>query len=209
MNNQEITALNPNSTIGEDYHGWIHLSAWTGFKSSNGILGEKDAQKESGETIIAHIISASVNNEYILTQAQFNAIKFLKENAELIRDTLLNGLLNEYSNAKEIYEDLMPKIETISDYKNTLEVAFIHIMDSEKGGHAHIGFELECSWDDEHGVGVMMHKDKVVKIGLAEESFNHWNCSDDNGTSENEQIKWANANKVAQRNQKMWWEFWK
>ncbi|WP_378184288.1 DUF6985 domain-containing protein [Aquimarina sp. SS2-1] len=136
-------------------------------------------------------------------------MKFLKENSELIRDSLLNGLLEEYPNAKKIYEDFMPEINTIADYKNNLGVAFLHIMDSEKDDHAYVGFELGCSWDDEHGVGVMMHKDRVVKIGLADESFNHWNCYHDNGTSEYEQGKWEVTQELTHQNQKKWWEFWK
>ena len=28
----------------------------------------------------------------------------------------------------------------------------------------------------------LMHKERVIKVGLAEESFNHWTTYDDNGT---------------------------
>lgn len=209
MENQEITEIQPNIIIGEDYDGWINLSAWKGFEIRNGFYGSKDSDKKSDGTIKAHIIGESVDYVYVLSQSQFNAIKFLKENSEKVRDSLLNGLLADYSNTKDIYEDLMPEINTIADYKDNLGVAFIHVMDSDKDNHAYIGFELGCSWDDEHGVGVMMHKDRVVKIGLAEESFNHWNCYEDNGTSEYEQMKWEKINKIIKKHQKKWWEFWK
>ncbi|NER15092.1 hypothetical protein GWK08_16680 [Leptobacterium flavescens] len=187
---QEVTEIQPNTIIGEDYDGWINLSAWRGFESRNGFYGSKDSEKESDGTIKTHIIGESADSAHVLSQAQFNAIKFLKKNSELVRDSLLNGLLSDYPNAKEIYEDFMPEINSVEDYKNNLGVAFLHIMDSEKEGYAYIGFELGCSWDNEHGVGVMMHKDRVVKIGLAEESLNHWNCYHDNGTAEQEQMKW-------------------
>jgi len=209
MENQEITEIQPNIIIGEDYDGWINLSAWKGFESRNGFYGSKDSDKESDGTIKAHIIGKSVDYAHVLSQSQFNAIKFLKENSEKVRDSLLTGLLADYQNAKDIYEDLMPEINTIDDYKDNLGVAFIHVMDSDKDNHAYIGFELGCSWDDEHGVGVMMHKDRVVKIGLAEEAFNHWNCYDDNRTSEYEQMKWEKTNKIIKEHQKKWWKFWK
>lgn len=209
MENQEITEIQPNIIIGEDYNGWINLSAWKGFESRNGFYGSKDSDKKSDGTIKAHIIGESVDYVHVLSQSQFNAIKFLKENSEKVRDSLLNGLLADYPNAKDIYEDLMPEIKTTADYKDNLGVAFIHVMDSDKDNHAYIGFELGCSWDDEHGVGVMMHKDRVVNIGLAEESFNHWNCYHDNGTAEYEQMKWKKTNKIIKENQKKWWEFWK
>ncbi|QKX04115.1 hypothetical protein HN014_04065 [Aquimarina sp. TRL1] len=209
MENQEITEIQPNIIIGEDYDGWINLSAWKSFESRNGFYGSKDSDKKSDGIIKAHIIGESVDYVHILSQSQFNAIKFLKENSEKIRDSLLNGLLEDYPNAKDIYEDLMPEIKTISDYKDNLGVAFIHVMDSDKDNHAYIGFELGCSWDDEHGVGVMMHKDRVVKIGLADESFNHWNCYHDNGTAKYEQGKWESTQELKHQNRKNWWEFWR
>ncbi len=176
MENQEITEVQPNTIIGEDYEGWINLPAWKGYESRNGFYGSIDSNKESDGTIKVHIIGESVDYVHLLSQSQFNAIRFLKEKAEQIRDSILNELYAEYPNTKEIYKDLISEIRTIADYKNNLGVAFIHVMDCEKDNHSYVGFELSCSWDEEHGIGVMMHKDKVVKIGLAEESFNHWNC---------------------------------
>lgn len=34
-----------------------------------------------------------------------------------------------------------------------------------------MGFELDCNWDEEHGLGVLMHKNRVVKVGQADVSF--------------------------------------
>ncbi len=67
-------------------------------------------------------------------------------------------------------------------------------MDSDKEDFAYIGFELGCSWDEEHGVGVMMHKDRIVAIGQAETSFDSWITFKDNGTNEIETKKWQEAN---------------
>ena len=82
MENQEITEIQPNIIIGEDYDGWINLSAWKGFESRNGFYGSKDSDKKSDGTIKAHIIGESVDYVHVLSQSQFNAIKFLKENSE-------------------------------------------------------------------------------------------------------------------------------
>lgn len=209
MNNLEITELKPNVIVGKNYDGHINLSAWKGFQSRNGPYGSKDCDKESDGTINVRIIGESVDHVHVLSKAQFNSIKFLKENSELIRDSLLNGLLKNYTNEKEKYESFMPEIKTISDYKKHLGVTFIHIMDSKKGHHAYVGFELGCAWDNEHGVGVMMHKDRIVKIGLAEESFNHWNCYYDNETADFEQAKWDGIHRTIKEQQKKWWKFWK
>ncbi len=168
---KNVAEIKPNTNISEDYEGWINLPAWEGFESRNGFYGSKDSETKSKGDIRVHIIGTLRESTYFLSQAQFNAIKFLKENSELIRDSLLNALLNDYPNAKEIYGDLMPEIKTLVDYKDNIGITFIHVMDSEKDNYAYIGFELGCSWDSEHGAGVMMHKDKVIKVGEAYESF--------------------------------------
>ena len=117
------------------------------------------------------------------------------------------------SSLKEISDDLIPEIDNIEDFKNFIGLANIHIMTSDKDDFAYIGFELGCNWDEEHGVGIMMHKDRVVAIGQAETSFDSWVTFDDNGTSEIETQKWNKANAKLQSEEqknkkKQWWKFW-
>ncbi|WP_338811921.1 hypothetical protein V9L05_10945 [Bernardetia sp. Wsw4-3y2] len=208
MNTQNISEIQTNTIIKEDHDGWINLPAWNGFQARNRTYSSIDSEESSDGIIKAHIVGVITNQKYLLSQAQFNAIKYLNENSELVRDSLLNSLLDDYSNTKDIYEELMPEINVIEDYKNYVGVSFLHIMDSEKNGFAYYGFELGCSWDEEHGAGAMMYKDRVIKTGLAEESFNHWNCYEDNGTLEYQQEKWQRDNKI-NTYRKKWWEFWK
>jgi hypothetical protein len=197
MKNSNISEIQPNIIIGEDHDGTIDLPIW------------KDYQKVSDGIIKTHIIGVSVDYVHVLSKGQFETIQYLTKNSEIVRDSLLHGLLKDYSNAKDTYEEIMPQITGIEDYKNHLELSYIHIMDSEKDGFAYYGFELESSWDPEHGVGAMMHKDRVIAIGLADESFNHWTTYKDNGTSEQEQHIWELAHKNTTKHGRKWWEFWK
>ena len=56
--------------------------------------------------------------------------------------------------------------------------------------YAYVGLECGCSWDEEHGLGFLLYKDRIVKIGGAEESFNEWECYKDNGTYEEKKKEW-------------------
>ncbi len=47
----------------------------------------------------------------------------------------------------------------------------IHILSYAKDGVAYIGFEFGCNWDEEHGFGILMHKERIVEIGSAHLSF--------------------------------------
>ena len=185
------------------------LTSLERFSKRDGAYGSRNSEELSDGTIKTHTIGVSVDYVHLLSQAQYESIQYLTKNSEIVRDSLLTSLLKDYPNTKEIYEDLMPEIRSIEDYKEHIGLSFLHLMDSEKDGFAYYGFELGCSWDDEHGVGVMMYKDRVIAVGLAEESFNHWTTYDDNGTSEQEQQNWEKANEKIARERKKWWEFWK
>lgn len=38
-------------------------------------------------------------------------------------------------------------------------------------GLAYIGLQLGCDWDDEHGLGIVLHGTRVVEIGEADIAF--------------------------------------
>ena len=148
MKNQNISEIKPNTIIGEDHDGRIDLSAWKGFQTRDGAYGSRDSEEPSDGIIKTHTIGVSVDYIHLLSQAQYESIQYLTKNSEVVRDSLLNSLLKDYPNSKEIYEDLMPEISSIEDYKEHLGLSFLHVMDSEKDGFAYYGFELGCSWDD-------------------------------------------------------------
>ncbi len=133
----------------------------------------------------------------ISTQEQVNAINFLYNNNERIRDEILTNLLQELPEIKEIYEDLVPEINKIDDLKNVLGLSIVHIMESDKEGFAYVGYELGCNWDDEHRIGIMTHKNKVIEIGQADVSFNSWITYKEKGLTKQEEQQWNNENKVS------------
>jgi len=213
MNN--ILEIKPNIIIGDNYEGELTLLSWTGFQSRQGFYSSKDSNELSNGVVKVFLEGKEVDYVKVTTLEQVNAIKYLVDNSEEVRDALLNGLLNEMTELKEIYEDLIPEINKIEDFRNCIGLANIHIMSSDKDNFAYIGFELGCEWDEEHGVGVMMHKDRVVAIGQADTAFDSWVTFDDNGTTELETKKWEEANtkleldRKATENKKPWWKFWK
>jgi len=108
------------------------------------------------------------------SQAQSDALEFLKQNQEEILTGILAEILKNYPKWQKIYDypsetksDFMPDICTPQELSELLELQNIYIL----GDTAKIGFEFSCSWDMEHGLGVMTRKGKVVKIGEAEMAF--------------------------------------
>jgi hypothetical protein len=57
----------------------------------------------------------------------------------------------------------------------------LHVHPVEKDGLPYVGFELGCTWDHEHGLGVLMHGPRVVDIGGADTAFLLWIATRDAG----------------------------
>lgn len=55
---------------------------------------------------------------------------------------------------------------------------------TENEGVSYVGFHFMCSWDEEHDFGVMMYKEKIVKIGGSDSAFLSWIAEEDKSNSE-------------------------
>ena len=109
------------------------------------------------------------------SRAQSDALEFLKQNQEEILTGILTEILKNYPKWQEIYDypsetksDFMPDICTPQELSELLELQNIYIL-----GEAKIGFEFSCSWEMEHGLGVMTRKGKVINIGEADVAFGY------------------------------------
>ena len=178
---KNIIDIEPLTLLDDDlYECNINLYAWEGFQSRQGPYGSIDKNKISNGKFKVFINVDQVKKEY--TQSQYIAVRYLLDNQKLILDTLLNSLLVSYNEQKHLYDNT-PNITNMDDFKDHIGLSTIHIMKSDKEGLAYIGFEIGCTWDDEHGIGVMTHKNKVVSIGEADVAFSSWITQIDNGTS--------------------------
>lgn len=76
-------------------------------------------------------------------------------------------------------KEFMPDVENIEQFKKLIGLSQIHIMNVNKDNIAYVGYEFGCSWDDEHGIGFMTHKDRVIDFGSADISFLTWAAEKD------------------------------
>jgi hypothetical protein len=67
-----------------------------------------------------------------------------------------------------------PVIEHPDDLKRLCGLHTIYIHQLEGGGIPYIGYELGCEWDDEHGLGVLLHGGRAVSVGFADTAFLLW-----------------------------------
>jgi hypothetical protein len=120
------------------------------------------------------------------TPAQAAAFQYLLDNEAAIQASVLDAIFEAYPEWQDEYgfdeeeaEELMPPIESPDQLKQLIGLSTIHILSVAKGGVAYVGFELGCTWDDEHGLGVMTHRKRVVKLGGADAAFLEWIAEND------------------------------
>ena len=119
------------------------------------------------------------------------AYEYIISNQEKLLSLILNELMERYPIMQEEYgydedelDEYMPNVYNIVDFKNILNPKRIYILNVENEGVAYVGFHFMCLWDEEHDFGVMMHKDKVIKMGGSDSAFLSWIAEEDKSKSE-------------------------
>ncbi len=172
----------PNIALVDDrFEGTITLDAWRGFQSRQGPYTSQDSEQPSNGSFRLDIGGDMVDDDPKITDAHVKAYWFAIENQELIKDTLLDTLMVEYPKWIDSYgydeeeaEEYMPEVSEKSAFKSLIGLANVHILNVEKDGVAYVGYEFGCTWDDEHGLGFMTHKNRVIDLGGADMSFLTW-----------------------------------
>jgi hypothetical protein len=202
----DILNLKPNIIIGDFKEGTLTLNAWKDFQSRQGPYASKDTNEKSNGTVKVVVAGCEVDYVKISSQAQINSIQYLSDNSKLIHDEILRQLIVALSDLKSIYGEYLPSINNAEEFQKHMGLSTIHVMTPDKDDFAYVGFEFGCTWDEEHGLGVMTHKARVISIGQADKSFDIWPTYADNGTEAEMTVKWDQDHKHLKRSK---WKFWK
>ncbi len=68
------------------------------------------------------------------------------------------------------YSDILPEIKTGNELDSLIWISSIHIHPSSGDSQA-MGIVYEVPWDEEHGIGILLLKGQVAKIGIAHDAF--------------------------------------
>jgi hypothetical protein len=113
------------------------------------------------------------------TNAQAAAYKHLRSNAKRIAATIQKRILVNYGELQGQYVDFvepdeMPDITDPDDLRQLIAFSGVYLHRVAKKGISYAGVQLDCTWDNEHGLGVMMHRSRVVKLGGADTALLEW-----------------------------------
>lgn len=121
-----------------------------------------------------------------LTAEQRQAIDFLKQNEATIFPKVRAAIYDFYGQSYKDYKkgwtlgaklfgggdisDILPEVVAGNELDRLVKFERIFIHSPRRGGVS-IGIECSCTWDEEHGLGVMISADGTAKAGLAELAY--------------------------------------
>ena len=178
MQNQTIS--NIEVTEFSSWKGVLTLTAWQGYQSGQRDYASIDSNHLSSGSVV-FIVENDNKQQATPTPEQVKAYHYLIDNQERVRDAMLEALLVEYERMKGTYgyekeeeEKFMPRIYSSLDFKKLIELYGINIHYVQKDGIAYVGYNFRCTWDNEHDLGIMTHRERVVEIGGADTACLWW-----------------------------------
>ncbi len=158
------------------------FSSWKGFQSRK---GAQDTTIPSDGSVRIVFAQEGRGNEP-LTSSEISSIVWVIENEASISKGLISSLLEEYPSLQMQYgysgkkkAELMPDIKSAEDLRGLIGLYSVNVHQVQKDGIPYIGFEFGCTWDDEHGLGVLTHGTRTVQIGGADTAILLWIAEQD------------------------------
>lgn len=109
------------------------------------------------------------------TKKHKNGLDFLKNNQMQVLEAILGELLKQYPEMQSRYNyseadkaEFMPDIINIKGFAGLLSPTAIYIFPEYQEDMPYIGVSFHCMWEQEHGLGVLICKDRVVQISSAD-----------------------------------------
>lgn len=179
--------IKPQFTLEDDL--WWTTTAvfpsWKGFQSRRGDYGSQDSAIPFDGRVRV-VFAPEGRGTEPLTASEIASIVWVIENEAPISETLLRSLVKEYPALQEQYgysgkekAELMPDIKSTGDLRTLIGLSSVNIHQVQKDGIPYAGFEFGCSWDEEHGLGILMHGTRMVEIGGAETAILLWIAEQD------------------------------
>jgi hypothetical protein len=161
----------------------VVLPAWKGFLSRLGAYNSTNSSRKSTGKARLRVLTAD-DARVDPTVEQQRAWQELVANQEAVRDAMLRAIVKEYSRFRkenadelddpmmaEVYGDLPKRISKEDELRKLIGLSSVYIHPAAKGGVAYVGYGFGCEWEDEHGLGVMTHRRRVLGAGHEDVAF--------------------------------------
>src|SRR5262249_46796113 len=162
----------PLPTLTWNGYSWsarVRLPSWAGFQSRGGSYGSIDSHEPSTGTVELSVGGEQANQSVPPSPEMAAAFGYLTEHeaevaqvviaavADEARRLLDNGLVED----RHFQRSLKRAARGGGDLRKVVGLNAVHILGTSHDGVAYVGFELGCDWEEEHGLGVLTHRNRI------------------------------------------------
>lgn len=174
--------LPPLKWDGYCWEGEVVLPSWRGFQTRRGPYAAISSDEPSDGSARVRFDTGGAG-QVPPTEAQVAAFRWLAENDAVVTAAILDAVFAQYPRFREEFIDAVededaqaaaqeaPPLDRPEQLRMVTGLAWVIFLPVEKGGVGYAGFEFGCVWEEEHGLGVMTHKDRVIDVGGAYSAF--------------------------------------
>ena len=116
-----------------------------------------------------------------LEETELGLVNWFLSHEKPVLDALCREVVRQYPEMQNQYgyseserAAYMPDIASDRDLWSILTLLSVYVHPLFAGGVPYLGFEFDCTWDEEHGLGVLMHGTRVVEVGGADTAILRW-----------------------------------
>ena len=160
----------------------ITAKAWAGYQSRRGPYGAQDREEASDGSVQAHLTRVDrAPDDPVRPEDDALVDAFLAHQHEMEPAVQLavagqhpgwrTALGEDCCMDEEELEAAVPKLPSPEDLRALMGLLAVHLFDVVHDGKHYVGLEFGCAWEDEHGLGVLLHGTEVIALGHADCSF--------------------------------------
>jgi hypothetical protein len=165
----------------------IELPLMSGFQERNGAYTSVSSDKSNCGSFRLEFEDDLSDNPDPYAE-QLNTLNYIFENQEKIAELIITRTLSELEQIKLDYG-----LENEEEYQNLdrqkikslIGISSILIKIVAKDGFSYFDISGGCNWDEEHGLNMLFHKDRIISFGGIDGGSTH-EAEKDNGTSNND-----------------------
>lgn len=166
-----------------DGYSWVtkvRLPEWAGFPTeTDSFVADGDYPLSDGTVEL--VFAPEGRDDSLLNAAELSLVEKALELDPQVAPAVIDAVYRQYPSMQpefgyeaEEQARFMPDLRSSSDLKRLISPSALYVHQIEKDGRPYVGYAFGCTWDIEHGLGVLMHGTRCVEVGGTDTSFLLW-----------------------------------
>lgn len=120
--------------------------------------------------------------DHPLENSEIASVTWTIDNLSLLLSALQPKLVSYYQDFRtnpDLESEDLPVAENAADLSALVNIEALYVHQVTKDRIPYVGIEFTCSWDEEHGLGALIHGTRAVDIGGADTAVLLWIAEED------------------------------